>query len=161
ITVAVAGTVLGAAVASNTPPTLAAATFGTANHLVMFPGSQPHLAAGIAAIRRRFGPVDVIENQNLVTGSASPVQLRAQNPARPSGQPTLALVSGHSPRGAGQVALTSQVAALYDTHAGGIWRQGGRARRVVGIVDNPGNLADEFALVALGQVGVPAEVTVL
>jgi putative ABC transport system permease protein len=161
ITVAVAGTVLGAAVASNTPPTPAAATFGTANHLVMFPGSQPHLAADIAAIRRRFGPVDVIENQSLVTGSASLVQLRAQNPVGPYGQPTLALVSGHYPHGPGQVALTSQVAALYNTHAGGIWRQGGTARRMVGIVENPGNLADEFALVAPGQLGAPATVTVL
>jgi len=161
ITVAVAGTVLGAAVASNTPASPAAATFGTANHLVMFPGSQPHLAADIAAIRRRFGAVDVIENQRLVTGSVSQVQLRAQNPAGPYGQPTLALVSGHYPSGPGQVALTSQVAALYNAHAGGIWRQGARARRVVGIVENPGNLADEFALVTPGQVGVPAEMTVL
>jgi len=161
ITVAVAGTVLGAAVASNTPASPAAATFGTANHLAMIPGSQPRLAADIAAIRRRFGPVDVIENQNLVTGSASPVQLRAQNPAGPYGQPTLALVSGHYPHGSGQVALTSQVAALYNTRAGGIWRQGGRARRVVGIVENPSNLADEFALVAPGQVRAPADVTVL
>ena len=161
ITVAVAGTVLGAAVASNTPPTPAAATFGTANHLAVVPGGQPHLAAEIAAIGQRFGPVDVIQNQNLVTGSASPVQLRAQNPAGPYGQPTLALVSGHYPHGPGQVALTSQVAALYDTHAGGIWRQGGRARRVVGIVENPGNLADEFALVSPGQAGAPTEVTVL
>jgi putative ABC transport system permease protein len=161
ITVAVAGTVLGAAVASNTPASPAAATFGTANHLAVIPGSQPHLAAGIAAIRRRFGPVDVIENQNLVTGSASPVQLRAQNPAGPYGQPTLALVSGHYPHGPGQVALTSQVAALYNTRAGGIWRQGGRARRVAGIVENPGNLADAFALVSPGQVGALTEETVL
>src|SRR5215469_15713851 len=161
ITVAVAGTVLGAAVASNTPASPAAATFGTANHLVVFPGSQPRLDADIAAIRRRFGPVDVIENQNLATGSASPVQLRAQNPAGPYGQPTLALVSGHYPHGPGQVALTSQVAALYNIHAGGIWRQGGQARRAVGIVENPSNLADEFALVAPGQVGAPTEVSVL
>src|SRR5262252_5607514 len=161
ITVAVAGTVLGAAVASNTPASPGAATFGTANHLVMFPGSRPHLAADIAAIRRRFGPVDVIENQNLVTGSASQVQLRAQNPAGPYGQPTLALVSGHYPSGPGQAALTSQVATLYNTRAGGIWRQGSRARRVVGIVENPSNLADEFALVTPGQAGPSAEVTVL
>ena len=161
ITVAVAGTVLGAAVASNTPASSGVATFGTANHLVMFPGSQPHLAADIAAIQRQFGPVDVIENQSLVTGAASPIQLRAQNPAGPYGQPTVALVSGHYPQGPGQVALTSQVAALYNTQAGGIWRQGGRTRSVVGIVENPGNLADAFALVAPGQVGAPAEVTVL
>jgi putative ABC transport system permease protein len=161
ITVAVAGTVLGAAVASNTPASPGAATFGTANHLVTMPGREPHLAADIAAIRQRFGPVDVIENQNLVTGSTSQVQLRAQSPAGRYGRPTLALVAGHYPHGPGQVALTSQTAALYNAHAGGIWRQGGRARRVVGIVENPGNLLDEFALVSPGQVGAPTEVTVL
>src|SRR5262249_52713226 len=55
----------------------------------------------------------------------------------------------------------SRVAALYTTRAGGIGRQGGAARRVAGIVENPGNLADAFALVTLGQAGAPAEVTVL
>jgi len=94
ITVAVAGTVLGAAVASNTPASPAAATFGTANHLASIPGSQPHLAADIAAIRRRFGPVDVIENQNLVTGSASQVQLRAQNPAPATRRNLTAVTAG-------------------------------------------------------------------
>src|SRR5215831_6317075 len=83
ITVAVAGTFLGAAVASNTPASPAAATFGTANHLAMIPGHYPH--------------------------------------------------------GPGQVALTSQAAALYNIHAGGIWRQGGQSRRAVGIVENPSN----------------------
>src|SRR5215472_4788432 len=161
IAVAVAGTVLGAAVASNTPASPGVSTFGTANHLVTVPGHEPGLAAGIAAIRQRFGPVDVIENQNLVTGSASQVQLRAQSPAGRYGRPTLALVTGHYPHGPGQVALTSQVAALYNAHVGGIWRQDGRARHVVGIVENPANLLDEFALVSPGQVSAPTEVTVL
>ena len=161
ITVAVAGTALGAAVASNTPAKWNAATFGTADHLVVIPGGQPQLAADIAAVKERFGPVDVIENQNLVTGSARPVQLRAQDPAGPYGQPTLARVSGHYPQGPGQVALTSQVAALYNTQVGGVWRQGGVARHVVGIVENPSNLADEFALVGPGQVGAPTDVVVL
>jgi putative ABC transport system permease protein len=38
---------------------------------------------------------------------------------------------------------------------------GGSARRVVGIVTNPQNLLDEFALVAPGQVSAPTLVTVL
>ncbi|HEY6279334.1 MAG TPA: FtsX-like permease family protein [Streptosporangiaceae bacterium] len=161
ITVAVAGTVLGAAVATTTPPSPSAATFGTANHLVTIPGRDPHLAADVAAIRDRFGPADVIENTNLVTGSAATIQLRAQDPAGPYGQPTLALDSGHYPAGPGEVALTRQVASLYDLRVGGIWHQGGQARRVTGIVENPSNLGDEFALVAPGQIGAPAQVTVL
>ena len=161
ITVAVAGTIAGGAVAVNTPGSPNAATFGTANHLVVIPGTDPHLAAGVAAIRHRFGPADVIENQDLATGSASQVQLRAQDPHGPYGQPTLALVSGRYPAGPDQVALTSQVAALYNVRTGGIWHQGGRARRVTGIVENPSHLPDEFALVARGQVSTPAQVTIL
>ena len=161
ITVAVAGTIAGGAVAINTPGSPNAATFGTANHLVVIPGADPHLAAGIAAIRHRFGRADVIENQDLATGLASQVQLRAQDPHGPYGQPTLALVSGRYPAGPGQVALTSQVAALYNVRAGGIWHQGGHARRVTGIVENPSHLPDEFALVAPGQARTPAQVTIL
>jgi putative ABC transport system permease protein len=161
ITVAVAGTVFGGAVASNTPVPPNAATFGTANHLAVIPGTDPHLAADIAAIRQRFGPADVIENQGLVTGSTSQVQVRAQDPRGPYGQPTLALVSGHYPAGPDQVALTSQVATLYNVRAGGTWHQGGQARRVTGIVENPSHVLDEFALVAAGQVSAPDQVTIL
>jgi len=161
LAVSVAGTVLGAAVAASIPPPLNAATFGTADHLVTIPGGDRHLAADVAAIRQRFGPVDVIENQDLATGSASPVQLRAQDPAGPYGQPTLTLVSGRFPAGPGEVALTAQVATLYNLHVGGIWRQGGQARRVTGLVENPSNLAEEFALVAPGQEPAPTLVTIL
>ncbi|MCW2905804.1 MAG: hypothetical protein JWL68_593 [Actinomycetia bacterium] len=161
ITVAAAGTIFGGAVASNTPAPPNTATFGTANHLAVIPGTDPHLAADISAIRQRFGPADVIENQDLVTGSASQVQLRAQDPRGLYGQPTLALVSGHYPAGPDQVALTSQVATLYNLRAGGTWHQGGQDRRVTGIVENPSHLPDEFALVAAGQVSAPDQVTIL
>ena len=82
LTVAVAATIVGAAVATNTPPP-ANAGFGTADHSATFAGNDPHLAAEIAAIRHRFGTVDVIENQTLqVPGTVTTVQLRAQDPAR-------------------------------------------------------------------------------
>ena len=60
----------------------------------------------------------MIENRSIATGSVSPVQLRAQDPSGRYGQPTLALVSGHYPGGSGEVALTSQVATLYNVHVG-------------------------------------------
>src|SRR5262249_39834643 len=44
---------------------------------------------------------------------------------------------------------------------GSLWHQGGTVRRVVGIVQNPQSLLDEFALVAPGQVRNPTQVTVL
>jgi putative ABC transport system permease protein len=53
LTVAVAATVWGAGVATNTPPANPnAGTYGTASALISLPGTDPHLAADIAGIRR-------------------------------------------------------------------------------------------------------------
>ena len=161
IVVAVAATFLGAAVATNTPPP-AGAGFGTAGDLATFPGSDPHLAGDIAALRRRFGQVDVIENQILaIPGSVSTYQLRAQDPHGRFGQPMLSLVTGRYPAGPGEVAVTDGVASAFSLKIGDVWHQGGTARRVVGIALNPQSLLDEFALVAPGQVRAPGQVTVL
>jgi putative ABC transport system permease protein len=161
LTVAVAATVLGAAVATNAPSSPNAATFGTADHLVTLAGTDPHLAADITAIGHRFGTIQVIENQRLATGTTQDVALRAQDPAGAYGRPTLALVSGRYPTGPDEVAMTSQVASLYDLHLGDVWHQDAAARRVVGLVENPNNLLDEFALVEPGQVSAPTRVTIL
>ncbi len=162
LTMAVAATIWGASVVTNTQlrnPNYA--TFGTAAALVTLPGTDPQLAAAIAAIQRRWGPADLIENQNVTTGTTQSVQLRAESPHGHYNAPLLSLVSGSYPGGPGQVALTSQVAALYGTHAGGAWRAAGTTWRVTGIVQDPSNLADEFALAAPGQVPHPSQVTLL
>ena len=160
ITAAVAATFVGSAVAVNTPPP-ADAGLGTASDIATL-GPSPHLLAEIAAIAHRFGRVDVIENETLsVPGSVTTYSLRAQNPDGAFGQPMLSLVSGQYPRGSGQVALTSGVAAELHLAVGDTWRAGSSARRVVGIVANPQNLLDEFALVPAGQVSAPTMVTVL
>jgi putative ABC transport system permease protein len=162
LAVAVAAMVLGAGAATNTPAADPnAASFGTASALVTVPGSDPHLARDIAAIERRFGPGEVIETRSLATGPVPGVQLRAQNPAGRYGGPMLALVSGRYPSGPGQVAMTSLVLSYYRVHVGGVWHEGGREWRVTGVVQNPGNLLQEFALVAPGQVTAPAQVTIL
>jgi hypothetical protein len=84
ITVAVAVTIVGSAVAiDNVPP--GNSGFGTADDMATFTGNGPHLAAQIASLEHRFGRVDVIENQTeQVPGSASIYQLRAQNPGGPT-----------------------------------------------------------------------------
>jgi len=159
ITVAVAATIFGAAVATNTPLP-ANAGFGSANALINLPPGK-NLAADIAAIRAHFGTVDVIENQVFATGLVSGAQLRAQNPDGAYGQPMLALVSGHYPHGPGEVALTSGLASSFRIGIGDTWHVDGRALRITGIVENPQNLLDTFALVAPGQVTAPTQVTVL
>jgi putative ABC transport system permease protein len=161
IVVATAATIVGAAVAVNTPPP-ANAGFGTAQDQATFQGPPGRIAAQIAALQHRFGRVDVIENQTLtIPGSVDTYDLRAQNPRGAFGQPMLALLSGHYPTGAGQVAVTKGVASAFGLSVGGVWHQGGQARRVVGIVQNPQSLLDEFALVVPGQVTAPTEATVL
>ena len=160
ITVAVAATIFGAAIGTNTPLP-ANAGFGSAGYLVNLPGSDPHLAADIAAIRAQFGQVDVIENENLATGLVQGAQLRAQNPDGPYGRPMLALVSGRYPAGPGEAAMSSQVASTFNLRIGDVWHEAGRSLRVTGLVENPQNLLDDFALVPPGQISRPSQVTVL
>ncbi len=161
ITVTVAATVVGAAVAITTPSP-ATAAFGTAQDLATLTGPGSRVAAEIASIEHRFGPVDVIENQTFgVPGSIQTYSLRAQNPHGPFGPPMLSLISGQFPVGPGQVAVTSGVASDFHLAVGSSWTVGGVSRKVTGIAANPQNLLDEFALVAPGQVTAPTQVTVL
>jgi len=162
LTVAVAVTIWGASTVTNVAlqnPNYA--TFGTAAVQVTLPGTDPDLAADIAAVAGRWGPADLIESRNVATGSTQPVQLRAEQPNGHYNSPLLSLVSGTYPAGPGQVALTSQVATLYGVRVGGTWHAVGTTWRVTGIVQNPNNLADEFALVAPGQVPHPSQVIML
>jgi putative ABC transport system permease protein len=160
ITVAVAATIVGSAVAINNPPPKNAG-FGTAQYSVSFPSHDDQAARAIAALERT-GPVDLIENQTLtIPGSIDTYQLRAQDPHGPYGGPMLSLLSGQYPSGPDQVAVTSGVASAFHLRIGDVWRQDGTDRRVVGMVQNPQSLLDEFALVAPGQVSNPTSVTVL
>ena len=165
VVVAVAAVVVGAAVATNTPPP-ADAGFGTAQDLATFTnsGKQPidlHSVAGqIAALEHRFGTVQVIENETFaVPGSTQTYQLRSQDPHGPYGGPMLQLLSGHYPTGPRQIAVTPGLASELNLSVGDTWPLGGKT--VVGIVQNPQSLLDEFALVPPGQVTSPTQVNVL
>ena len=124
-------------------------------------GPNPQLAADVAALRERFGDVDVISHQRIaVPGSVATVDLRAQDPNGAKQQPTLRLLSGRYPAGVGEVAVTRGVADLFDLRVGGTWEVNGRARTVVGLVENPLRLDERFALVPPGQADPPARVTI-
>ena len=162
LTVAVAATIWGTSAVVNVQLSNANyATFGTAAAQVTLPGTNPRLAADVAAIQGRWGPADLIENQKIYTGTTATVQLRAENPHGHYNAPLVGLVSGRYPAGPGQAALTRRVASLYSAHVGGTWRAAGTTWRVTGIVQDPSNLADEFALVIPGQVTHPSQVIVL
>ena len=168
IIVAVAAVVVGSAVAVNTPPP-ANAGFGTAHDLATFsltPTSKApkdnlaYVESQIALLEHRFGTVQVVENETQsIPGSTQTYQLRAQDPHGPFGGPTLQLLSGHYPMGPNQIALTPGLASDLNLHVGDTWSTGGKT--VVGIVQNPQSLLDEFALVPPGQVANPTQVNVL
>jgi putative ABC transport system permease protein len=161
VVVAVAATFIGAAVAADSSPPPNAG-FGTASDVALFNGTDPHLAAQIATLRRHFGRVDVIENQVLnFRGSVATFDLRAQDPHGAFGRPMLSLLTGRYPAGPGQVAVTSGVASAFHLSIGSVWREDGAARRVTGLVQDPQNLLDQFALVPPDQVTSPSQVTVL
>jgi putative ABC transport system permease protein len=161
VVVAVAAIVVGSAVAHDTPPA-ANAGFGTATDMATFQAPDPHLASQLAGLQGQFHPTDVIENQTVaIPGSINTYDLRAQNPHGPFGQPLLSLVSGHYPAGPGQVAVTSGVATALHLSMGDTLTSAGVSRRVVGMVQNPQSLLDEFALVVPGQVTAPSQVVVL
>ncbi len=164
ITVAVGGTIVGSAVAASTAPPRNAG-FGTAEDAATFTGasaSRGRVAGEVARLARRFGRVEVIEDETMsVPGSIESFQLRAEDPHGPYIGPMLSLVAGRYPSGAGGVAVTRGVASAFHLRIGDSWRVGGRVRRVVGIVENPQSLLDEFALVLPGQVTAPTQVTLL
>ena len=109
ITVAVAATIVGSAVAMNNPPPKNAG-FGTARYSVSFTTYDARTASVIARLEHG-GRVDVIVNQTLsIPGSINTYQLRAQDPHGPFGGPMLSLVSGRYPSNADDVAVTTGVA---------------------------------------------------
>ncbi len=161
IAVAVAVTTVGVGVSTNTPLSPYVG-FGTAHDLATFSGNSSTYASKIASLHHRYGAIDVIDNELVnVPGSIETFDLRAQNPDGPFGKSLLSLVSGHFPTGVHQVAVTPSVASDFHLSVGEEWRVAGVTRRVVGIVENPKNLLDAFALVIPGQVTNPTQVTVL
>jgi putative ABC transport system permease protein len=160
ITVAVAATILGSSVAVNNPPPKDAG-FGTAPYSVGF-STNSAKAQSFIAKAQHLGTVQVIENETFsIPGSINTYQLRSQAAPSPFGGPMLSLLSGHYPASANQVDVTSGVAAAFHLSVGKSWQAGGVTRDVVGIVQNPQSLLDEFALVTPGQDQNPSQVTVL
>jgi putative ABC transport system permease protein len=136
--------------------------FGSANTLLELDGSDPRkLEAGIAAARRHFGTIDVIAHRSAtVPGSVETVDYRAQDPNGPYGDVLLALRRGSYPTEPNQVAVTDGVADSLRLELGSTLALDGRRRTVVGIVENPRELSDEFALVAPSALD-PTHVTVM
>ncbi len=161
LSVAVAATTVGLGLVVNVQGSDQALTGRATTRLdIVNPGGQ--LNADLAAARQAFGTVEAIEHANVpVPGSVTPVDLRGQDPHGVFGAPMLRLVSGSWPTGDAQAAVTAAAAATFGLEIGSDWTVNGHPLRVVGIVENPKNLQDTFALVAPGQIGSPSSLTLL
>jgi putative ABC transport system permease protein len=128
---------------------------GSANAILTFDGSDPaKLQAGLAAARRAWGTIDVIGHHSVaIPGSIDKVDYRAQDPAGVYGGELLALRGGRYPTTSDQVAVTDGVARLLALDVGSTLALDGHRRTVVGIVENPRKLSDEFALLAPSSAG--------
>jgi putative ABC transport system permease protein len=162
LSVAVAAAVGSITVAHNASPA-DNAEFGSANRIVEIDGTDPQsLAAALAAVRKEFGTIDVVGHRPVpVPGSVDRVDFRAQDPHGPYGSGLLSLRRGTYPTGPGQVAVTDGVAELLRLDIGSTLALGGRRRTVVGIVENPRKLSDEFVLLAPSALWAPLYVNVL
>jgi putative ABC transport system permease protein len=160
LAVAVAAAVTSVTIAHNSGP-LDYAEFGSANVLFELDATDPRkLEASLAAAEERFGTTDVIGHRSLpIPGGVDTVEFRAQDPRGPYAP--LALRRGSYPEGPGQVAVTDGVATLLGLEIGKSLALDGRRRTVVGIVENPRELSDEFALVSPSSAGAPDTVTVM
>ena len=162
LTVAVATAIGSITLVYNTSPAFDG-EFGSASGLLMFDGSDPQaLEAALASAEESFGATDVIGHRKVpVPGGVESVDFRSQNPDGPYGGDLLALRRGSYPAGPGEVALTAGVAELLNVELGATLDLDGRRRSIVGIVENPLDLSDAFALVSLSSAGAPQNVTVL
>ena len=169
IVVAVAAVVVGAAVAVNTPPPANAGyrhgprPGDLHKHPGRRRGRRPQSAfvdAQIAALEHRFGR----SRSSRTRPSASPAATRRTSSAPrtrtgPMAEPMIQLLSGHYPTGPDQIAVTPGRGVRAEPHGRRHLATGGKT--VVGMVQNPQSLLDEFALVVPGQVTHPTEVNVL
>jgi putative ABC transport system permease protein len=162
LTAAVATSTGFASAAYLTTPVPDNAQFGSASHLIGLGGTDPRLlATDVAAARLAFPTHEVIYHRPVpLPGLFEPVDYRAQTPDGPLGGPRLALRDGVYPTG-DEVAVTDGIADLLGLDMGGSLALDGVSRTVVGMVENPGNLSDEFVLVSPSQTDGATEATVL
>jgi putative ABC transport system permease protein len=153
LTVAVAFSVTGATSAVHTANDRKG-RFGDASAIVHINAADPARAiAGLADLRTRFGTIDPIGHASVdVPGAVEQLDVRDQDPAGPYSAPMLRLLDGRYPTAPGDAALTRGAMRLLGSTLGASISLGGKPATVVGLVENPGELRDEFALVAPGAL---------
>jgi putative ABC transport system permease protein len=149
LTVAVAAAIGSITIAYNTVPA-DNSDFGSANRVLSFDGSDPQkLQAGLDSAKKSFGTIDVIGHRSVpVPGSVETVDYRSQVPGGAYSDDLLALRRGRYPSGPREVAITDGLAASLRLEIGSTLALDGHRRTVVGMIENPSKLSDEFALIS-------------
>ena len=163
LTVTVAAAIGVATAAYNLAPVTGNAEFGTANHSFVLEDADPDsLQPLVAAGEEDFGAVDAIGHRAVaVPGSVDTLDYRAQDPDGPYGSPLLDLRDGRYPASEDEIAVTDGVAKTFDAGIGATFAVDGVERTVVGVVENPSDLDDEFALLPPSALGASESVTML
>src|SRR5581483_157826 len=160
VTVALAGLVVGSATAADSPAPKDSG-FGTALFSATLKGDPATVLSQLHLLQQHVGTTDLIEDDTLsFPGTVDTFNLQSQNPQGPYGQAMLSLLTGRYPTLPGEVAITSGVASAFRLHVGSTWHEANTTYHVVGTVQNPQSLLDEFALVAPGQVPLNASTQV-
>jgi putative ABC transport system permease protein len=161
LTVTVGAAIGFATAVYNLAPVPGNAEFGTANHALIFDNPDPDLVQPtLAAAEERFGAADLIGHRDVpVSGSVDAVDYRDQDPGGPYGSPLLDLRDGRYPTTDAEVAITDGIADTFDADIGATFALDGVQRTVVGVVENPSDLDDEFVLQPPSSLASPSSVS--
>jgi putative ABC transport system permease protein len=149
LTVAVTAAIGSITIAYNSVPA-DKSDFGSANKKLFLNPSDPQkLQSALDSAKNVFGTFDIIGHRSVsIPGSVETLDYRSQAPGGTYTGELLALRSGSYPVGPREVAVTDGVAKSLRLEIGSTLALDGRRRTVVGIVENPSKLSDEFALVS-------------
>ena len=141
---AVALSVGGLLVAYNLAPTVQN-EFGRGDFAATVNGAdqEAQLEQRLAEVGRSYGTVETAEVP--VDGAVGEVEVRLLDPQNPITEPMVDLRQGRWPTGPGELAATDQ-APVGDPEIGSTVRLAGQSFQVVGVIENPLELSDEFVL---------------
>jgi putative ABC transport system permease protein len=162
IAVAVAAAICAISVVYNLPDS-PSARFGSAQQRFTF-DSPVHNDRRVAAAREALGTIDLIGHQAVaIPGSSDTFDARAQDTDGPFLAGTVRLVDGRLPATAAEVAITDGVAETLGLGIGQTVEVGDARPQptVVGVIENPYDLGDEFLLLQPGDVSSYESLTVL
>ena len=162
LSVTVAAAIFAAISAYNITPS-ESAEFGSADRRITLSSSDTELLVSeVAVLADRYAPIETIWHAELpIPGSVENVDLRAQDPHGLYSSPLVTLLNGHYPTKPGEVAITNGVAATFGVGVGDQLQVVATPWTVVGVVENPTRLDDEFILTLPGDPQATRSVNLL